>query len=204
MTVSERSVIITPDTFFERLGIGWVEPELHGEDAARKAYSLIISYLQSRELATPLDVPPSTNEELPFKIPGVPFTVRLTDATDAEIGLIGVVIAFLMGADAHWEEATPLGFLEIMRRVRRLRSEYGELSVFEALREAPRPTTRDAALQLYGKPCRQRNPQCQFYDTAGACAITLSAVEKIINALVHARVLRQLNAAPPFEYGVVL
>jgi hypothetical protein len=145
-------------------------------------------------------------EVLPLKMPGTSAVVRLGKSDRDELEcLLGLALCVVNMGTIDVKSVTVARPVALSSRVGRLRKEYGERSIFDALGEVDRPTIRDVTLALYGKPCRYPKTDCRFRNHDGKeCAILRDQVEKTIEDLAARRILRRRNAVEPYEYSAVI
>jgi hypothetical protein len=200
---NDQLVRISRDSFIEPLGLPDVGGALQDPAAVDALYQLASEYLAEEELIvseSPTDMSPN---ELPFKIPGTPLTVRMSQPTQEELTAILSIAVLVLGAHAP-DELTLAGALAALGRVRLLRARYGERSMVEALSEAKPPTPENVVLVLYGKPCRYPDADCRFMAGSSVCGLSREGAAKTLSFLVERKVLRRLNATEPFEYALVV
>jgi hypothetical protein len=133
-------------------------------------------------------------------VPGTSAVVRLgkPDRNELEVLLDLALYVVNMGT-IDVKSVAVSALVSLSRRVGRLRKEYGERSIFDALGEVDRPTIRDVTIALYGKPCRYPKTDCRFRNRDGKeCAILKDQAEKTIEDLAARRILRRRNAVEPY------
>jgi len=205
--MSELAVIeISKDSFLRALELSDVESRLSGPDERDFLFRIVLETLASRGIET-LDS--TTNEpgfELPMRVPGTSFVVRLDRPTQNELALL-VSVAFVVAGDGHVDPKTvaATALAGLLARVKKLNTAEGERSVFEAVRQASPPTAKTITLALHGRPCRHPSVQCRFMaGDALNCGIDLTGAEATLLALVEKNVLVRRNSVEPREYGVGL
>lgn len=201
-----REIFLTPDSFLGSLGLSSLEHRLGEPEQRDLLFRLTVDFLKDH---VPSAHPPKIDtaiNELPLKVPGTSIVVRLGKYEKDELGILLSLALYVAGTDSiDVKSVTVAGLVALSRRVGRLRKEYGERSIFDALGEVNRPTIRDVTLALYGKPCRYPKADCRFRNHDGEeCTILKDQVEKTVEDLAARRILRRRNAVEPYEYSAVI
>ena len=179
-------------------------PDLEGgvPERRQELFAAIVEYLAHRDLLEALDDRIETDPtEVHLRIPGTPIHVRAGAVGEPELREIVTLVGGLGLVHDPITTITLTGLLALRRLVQVLKTEYGERSVVESLREAHPPTVAAVSGILHGAPCRHARAGCQF-DREGICTIDLDAVAATLADLVDRNVLRRLNAVEPYEYAV--
>jgi hypothetical protein len=193
-------VTITPEHFIAPLGL----PELRGGDPVRRRelFEAVTEYLDERGLlARGGEIGRPATGELPLRVPGSPVHVRLGAVKDPELREIVALLGGLGILHDVKHTITLTGLHALARLVSILRTEYGERSLVEVLRQATPPTAAAVAGILHGAPCRHPGAGCRFA-SGGVCAIGEHAVATTLASLADRKVVNRLNAVEPYEYAV--
>lgn len=194
------TLTITSEHFLAPLGL----PELNGgsSERRRELFIAIVEFLATRDLlderATPAD---RTPDELHLRVPGTPVHVRLGAIGEPELREIVALVGGLGLIDDPKTTITLTGLLALSRLVQKLRTEYGERSIVEAIKDAQPRTAAAITGILHGAPCRHPSAGCRFA-VDRTCGIELDTAAATLENLVERNVLRRLNAAEPYEYAV--
>lgn len=204
MNVAEP-ITLTPDSFLAALGLGDLEKRLRSAEERQALFELTIEYLKENGQGSTASLPTSTSSsELQLKVPGVALVVRLNAPTREELVALIALAYFVFGTGGIDVRSVALaGLTGLLARMRRLRAQYGERSIIEALADLHRPTAGQITLALFGRPCRFPDADCRFMEGSSLrCAISNEDVTKIATDLVTRGLLRRLNAVEPYEFGV--
>lgn len=194
------------DSFLEPLGAGGVSAKVRSPQERDALFDLTVEFFDQRGLIE--SESPGREEvgaELPLKVPGAPITVRLSKPTSEELaGLLAVAVAVFGGGIPPGSFGVN-ALHALARRIRRLRTEYGETSIVEGVQEAKPPTCEQITLVLHGHPCRHPDAGCRFMDAKRrVCSIEQTDVSETLAWLIDNEVIRQLNPTEPVEYGLVI
>ncbi|WP_406107544.1 hypothetical protein [Micromonospora globbae] len=204
---SESDVTLSPDTFLMSLGLGSVETELKSVDQRMAIFSLVRELAHARGwIVKEPSASVATSADLPFRIPGTAYTVRLSQPASEEIAAL-VATAFLLIGDGEVDTQTIAvgAIMALTARIKKLNVDEGERSVIDVLQRLRPPTAAAITLALHGRPCRYPESACRFREPDnGRCAITVTQASATAEALYARNILRHVNAAEPFEYAIVL
>lgn len=204
--VDETAVPLTYDSFLRVLGLGGLDPRLGGPHKKAQLFRLTLEYLDGKQLLESHDGDRPSLGQLELRLPGTSFVVRLSEATQEELYAF-VTVAFMLVTTGHVDvqSLTAVAVAAVVARTRRLRPQYGERSVVDALAQARRPTLGEALRILFGKPCRYPKSNCRFIDDQGGhCTLTIDQIEQIVADLAERKIVRRLNSVAPYEYGLVV
>lgn len=203
MAAAAPYVTITAEHFFGPLGLA-EPPQGTLPQRRRELFVALVELLDERGLVVRESAQPADRplREVDLRVPGTPIHVHLGAVGDTEIQE-AIAIASGLGLLHQGGEVilTFAGLKKLLGLFSRLKTQYGERSVIEALRDARPPTADGVAGVLHGAACRHPNADCR-YNESGLCAITASVVEDTLTSLAARGVVVARNAVAPIEYGV--
>jgi hypothetical protein len=196
--------ILTPDAFLRTLGLRDLESFVTTANQRDALFRVAIDYMKTEGKFIE-DGSAGWHGEMSMRIPGSALVVRLGKPGEKELAAILAIIAALMGT-GHLDAKTVTltAALAIMKRVSKVKAEYGERSIIEIVSKLPRPTAKDVTLELFGNKCRNPKASCRYMTSNDFCQISLEQVEATITSLEEREIVRKLNATPPIEYGIVV
>lgn len=197
-------VTVTRDSFLEPMGLTEVAAGLRSPEQVDALYRLVLEY--AAEAGAVEDLPESGvgMGELPLRLPGG-YSLSLGKLDLGSMQTLLALGGVLLSMSFPPAGITLAAVVLVQDRLTKLKAEYGERSVVDAVAETKPATVRDVTLALYGKPCRHPDAGCRFVAAAtGTCGIGLDAVGTTLDALVERKVLARLNAVEPIEYGIAL
>jgi hypothetical protein len=203
MTAGERLRWLSPDDFLGALGARDLERHLDGPDAKSELFRICEEYLHERNLLVAGEAAETALNELPLRIPKTAIVARISAPTQEELtAVLALAVTFVGSGQGTWQSITATIVTSLLGRLRELHAEYGERSLADAIQGARPPTAENLALFLYGKPCRYPDAGCQFLEGTD-CHMGLTQVKEVLEHLVSRNLVRQLNGAEPYRYGLV-
>ena len=201
-------VEFTRDRFLEPLGLDRLSPLLTRPEVRDAVFNLVVAHLGDIGVLDRLPHLAVGGNGLPMRVGSTRFVVSLSPPTKEEIGWLGAALLAVLQLDVPGSDlllAAPVP--ELVKRFRKLRAEYGELSVVDSLGEGD-PTAEGVAGRVHGNACREPDAGCRFMVESGVgatCGISLQQAQETLDHLVDVRgVLRRMNASAPLEYRVIL
>jgi len=198
-------MVIHSDNFLEIIGLSPAEVKLKTPEMRDNLFRIAREFLVERGLIASAPAERFALSEASMRVPGTAFTIRLSAPTSEELkALVAAAAAIMLLGGADPKTVTVTSAIALMNRVKKARTEYGETSILDAIRDLPRSTAKSVSKYLYGEPCRYPKSSCRYIAANGTCSFKPKAVAATMESMAARKILFAKNAVEPIEYGIVI